>query len=113
MTVESELRRLVGMLRQPRPSAMEEGVAFGTAVRDPATGVSEFRYLRNEERAQLDKCAYELQRDLRFEYLTKLLQKKWCSLSLGWFSRNLMKITLIRLSQSVLMSLKNTLCTYP
>jgi hypothetical protein len=71
MTVESELRRLVGMLRQPRPSAMEDGVAFGTAVRDPTTGVSEFRYLRNEERAQLDKCAYELQRDLRFEYLTK------------------------------------------
>jgi hypothetical protein len=71
MTVEIELRRLAGMLRQPRPSAMEEGVTFGTAVRDPMTGVSGFRYIRKEEKAQIDKCAYELQRDLRFEYLTK------------------------------------------
>src|SRR5665213_515737 len=71
MTVENELRRLAGMLRRPRPSAMEEGVAFGTAVRDPATGVSGFRYLRKEEQSQIDKCAYELQRDFRFEYLTK------------------------------------------
>jgi hypothetical protein len=50
---------------------MEESVSFGTEVLDPITGQSSFRYIRRIEHDQIRKCADELQRDLRFEYLTK------------------------------------------